>query len=290
MLYSMTGYGQAKSRIGKRQCTVELRSVNHRYLDISVRLPASLSAFESELRKLIGEKIKRGKINVYFSWNGESESELQIEEKKIAYYVRTLRRIGRGLKLDPGFSISDLIHLPGVFSGNSDSSISDREWALARGLVKQALARLSDMRAREGAQLVKDIEKRLDKVVDSVSVIRKLSKQLPELYKARLSKRIEELSSGIGLEPQALAREVALFADRSDVTEELVRLEHHLDFFRKTLHEAGEIGKRLDFISQEIHRETNTIASKTASHQVQKYVIGIKTEVEKIREQIQNIE
>ena len=290
MLYSMTGYGQAKSRIGKRQCTVELRSVNHRYLDISVRLPASLSAFESELRKLIGEKIKRGKINVYFSWNGESESELQIEEKQIAYYVRTLRRIGRGLKLDPGFSISDLIHLPGVFSGNSDSSISDREWALARGLVKQALARLSDMRAREGAQLVKDIEKRLDKVVDSVSVIRKLSKQLPELYKARLSKRIEELSSGIGLEPQALAREVALFADRSDVTEELVRLEHHLDFFRKTLHEAGEIGKRLDFISQEIHRETNTIASKTASHHVQKHVIGIKTEVEKIREQIQNIE
>src|SRR3989338_10008814 len=115
MLYSMTGYGQAKSRIGKRQCSVELRSVNHRHLDISVRLPASLSAFESELRKLISEKIKRGKINVYFNWNGESDAELEIEEKRIAYYVATLKRIGRKLKLDPAISIADIIHLPGVF-------------------------------------------------------------------------------------------------------------------------------------------------------------------------------
>ena len=290
MLYSMTGYGQAKSRIGKRQCSVEFRSVNHRHLDISVRLPASLSAFESELRKLISEKIKRGKINVYFNWNGESEAELEIEEKRITHYVTELRKIGRKLKLDPRIAISDIIQLPGVFASSSDGKISDREWVLTQNLVKQALSRLMEMRAKEGAQLAKDIEKRLGKIEEAVSVIGKLSKQLPSQYKERLSKRIEELSGGVNLEPQALAREVALFADRSDITEELVRLNHHLNFFRKTLSTPGEIGKQLDFISQEIHRETNTIASKAANHHIQKYVIGIKTEVEKIREQIQNIE
>ncbi len=290
MLYSMTGYGQAKSRIGKRQCSVEFRSVNHRHLDISVRLPASLSAFESELRKLISEKIKRGKINVYFNWNGESEAELEIEEKRIAHYVTQLRKIGRKLKLDPRIAISDVIQLPGIFAASSDGKISDHEWSLTQNLVKQALSHLMEMRAKEGAQLVKDIEKRLDKIEDAVSLIGKLSKQLPAQYKERLSKRIEELAGGVNLEPQALAREVALFADRSDITEELVRLDHHLKFFRKTLGAPGEVGKQLDFITQEIHRETNTIASKAAHHNIQKYVIGIKTEVEKIREQIQNIE
>ncbi|MBI4431250.1 MAG: YicC family protein [Candidatus Omnitrophica bacterium] len=290
MLYSMTGYGQAKSRIGGRSCAVELRSVNHRYLDISVRLPASLNSFESELRKLIGEKLKRGKINVCFNWNGANDVELEIDAKRIAYYVRKLRSIGRSLKLDPAFSVSDLVNLPNAFSSNSEKKISGREWVLARGLVRKALTRLLEMRAREGAQLVRDVENRLKKIRQAVAVIGKLSKQLPNLYKEKLSKRIEELSGGVCLDPEALAKEVALFADRSDITEELVRLDHHLRFFRKTLHDVGEVGKRLDFISQEIHRETNTMASKSAHHQIQKYVISIKTEVEKIREQIQNIE
>ena len=290
MSQSMTGYGQAKTKIGKREFLIEFRSVNHRHLDLSVRLPSGLSAFESEIRQLIADKVKRGKINAYLGWNGESENELEVDAKRVKQYIASLRRIGKLLKLDPSLSVSDLVGLPNIFTTVAERAIDKRDWPAIRRATEKALTGFIQMRTREGSGHVSDIKKRLTKIEGAIQTIKQRAHQVPDDYKQKLTKRIQELTSAVELDQKALSREVAFFADRSDITEELVRLDHHIKFFRKTLDEHGEIGKRLDFISQEIHRETNTIASKSSSFPIAKDVITIKAEVEKIREQVQNIE
>ena len=290
MPYSMTGFGQAKAKHDKRECLVELRSVNHRYLDISVRLPGNLMAYESDIKLLLSQKLRRGKVNVYVGFNGGADTEMELDTVRLKRYVSALRKAGKHLKLDTKLSVSDVASLPNVFQPAVDSVSLSRRWVFAKRVLEQAVGTMLKMRVREGERLTSDIRQRLRCIGRASRTIEQRAQQMPALYQKRVTQRVAELSGGLALSQETLAKEVALMAERADITEELVRLRHHLSFFEKTLKESGEVGKRLDFIAQEIQREANTIASKAGDFPVAEQVISIKTELEKIREQIQNIE
>ena len=290
MIRSMTGFGRGKYENEGREYLVEIKSINHKYCDIGIRLPRSLNGIEYKIRQEISKKISRGKIDVYIEFrNNSSQNTCANLNKNLAkLYINDLIELGKETGVDYNFNIIDIAKMPDVLikEDNNDEDLIFNEVSVA---LNEALNKFIEMREFEGNKLKEDIEKRLDILDLKIAEISKESTGLVEEYIVKLNERIKEILRN-DIDEARLAQEVVIYSDKISIEEELTRLKSHVSQFRKLLKEASPIGKKLDFLTQEINRETNTIGSKTSSLDVTNLVVDLKTEIENIREQIQNIE
>ncbi len=287
---SMTGFGRAANPPKKGGWSVEIRSLNHRYFEFSLKAPPSLYGLEDRIRELCQARLKRGKVMVSVSEaNGSDLDGLSLDEKVLHFYVGSIRKIQRRFGLKGSISVSDLLNLPRIFSMEKKAEAPEKFWNSLRPSLEQALQLVTRSRIREGKVLAKDLLDRITRIGKNLDFIERRTKKLPQEYFEKLRARLKTIFENKAPEDARLWQETALLAERADVTEEIVRLRSHLRLFRdKMLRE--EAGKELDFILQEMNREANTIGSKAQDFDVSKEVIAIKAELEKIREQVQNIE
>ena len=290
----MTGFGRGTAQGEGFSAAVDLKTVNNRFLDIHLRTSTDLTAVEAAVRKRIGERLSRGRVDVNISVERTSEVTYELNRPLIAGFIQVMRDMQReyGLAGEPDVNV--LARLPGAMqvsrAGVSDEMLKGVEQAL-----NQALDELEAMRVREGAALSAEMSSRLDEIEKHLPIIESLSGEQVEAYRARVNRRISELLARDGLEivqldQGRLAQEVAYLADRSDISEEVARLRSHVSQFRAALSEEGDIGKRLDFLLQEFNREANTVLSKSTDLAIKDAALGIKAAVEKLREQVQNVE
>jgi uncharacterized protein (TIGR00255 family) len=291
-LRSMTGFGRGHAAFNDIEVTVEARSVNHRFLDMSVRLPRAYSGYEADIRKTISNKVNRGKVEISVTRSGGQSTVMNVavDHQLAQNYHKSLLELRDSLGIEGNIALSDMLTLKDIIVPLENTEEIRKEQAVLMESVRKAVRSLDEMRTAEGAAMWKDMEERLDAIRHHADLILPLVDQVTAAAKERLDSRVEELTGGIKLDPDRLLQEVALFAEKSDVTEEITRLYSHLDQFISFADEGSPIGRKLDFLLQELHREINTIASKSASTDISKYVVNIKAEIEKIREQTQNLE
>lgn len=289
---SMTGFGRGRHASSDVEVVTEVKAVNHRFLDISVRVPRMYGPLEPQVRKLVSERIGRGKIDLSITRVGGKGGVLEVvlDHGLAASFHRCLVELKDKYGLKGDITVSDMLTLKEVIVPLEKDQVIEQEWPLVRASMDAALDSLDDMRKTEGMALWSDIEKRLVSIRDTALLIAPLTDQVTEAAKERLAKRVNELSGGLELDPERLLQEVALMADKSDVTEELIRLQSHVEQFLACGRGGSPLGRKLDFLLQELHREVNTVGSKSASTDIASYVVELKTEVEKIREQTQNLE
>ena len=292
MIKSMTGFGQAVGGSSPFRWAVEIRSWNHRFFECSTRLPNILSGLDEKIRDSVHQYIKRGKISVAISLRSKQNETngLVLDEKKIDSYIRAMRRIQKKYRLSGPINVNALLSVPSLFTVDHKEYTAEHYWSGLRSVLEHAVQELLRAKTKEGRVLTQDLKKRMVLMERSVRRIESVAEKSPEERKNRLKERILELTREMPLDTIRLEQEVALLAERNDITEELVRTKYHLDFLKKSLGSSKEVGKKLDFIAQEIHREVNTVASKAQNFEIAEEVIQIKSELEKIREQVQNIE
>ncbi|MBW2714582.1 MAG: YicC family protein [Deltaproteobacteria bacterium] len=296
MILSMTGFGRASLRLASLGFDIEVRSVNHRHLDTRVRLPRILSSCEADLRARVQQKISRGKIDLTIATSDDSSvsARVDIDRGVAAEYGRVARELSSLDGVEGSLTIDTLVGLPGVARLVEPEFPADELLDALLGGVDQALAALVAMRASEGKAIEQDLMSRLDRVETLAESINQRSGLVAEAVRERLRKRTEQLRSETGLLDEArLHQEIVIAADRLDVTEEIVRLRSHIEQFREIVQGAGSgvpVGRRLDFLLQEFGREANTIGSKGSDAPIAHDVVELKTELERIREQVQNIE
>lgn len=289
---SMTGFGRGRFIASGLEITTEIRAVNHRFLDIFLRVPKTYTLFEPEIRKIVSNSISRGKIDVTITRVGSKGNLMQmvLDENLSNEYYKCLVELRTRFGLAGDINLSDMLTAKDVIVPVEKEEAVELERPMLEHSLNEALAGLDKMRCAEGAALWRDIEHRLTAMRTTVAEIEPLQKQVPAAAKEKLLKRVQDLTGGLELDPDRLLQEVALIVDRSDVSEELTRLESHVDQFI-TFGKAGSpLGRKLDFLVQELNREANTIGSKSSSTDISSYVVDIKVGLEKIREQIQNIE
>ncbi len=298
MIRSMTGYSRVEAEEAGFALTVSIRGTNHRFLDPQLRLPSSLEALEPVVRRLLKEHISRGHVEISVGFSGTGAIELKIDRKLLAAYLQGYQTLKQefGAAAEP--DLMALLRVPGlVETGNGDMSPEDldRLRQMLETAVAKALTQLNEMRAREGESLERDLLSRLAHLAALRVNVANLAEKAPQYYKQRLEGRIRDLAGSGELDGGRLAQEVAYLASRSDIAEELTRFQSHLDQVRQLLAESSEIGKKLDFLLQEMNREANTLLSKTTDVpvvglEITRQAIEMKTEIEKLREQAQNIE
>lgn len=288
----MTGYGRSEKDFEDYTALVEIRSVNSRYLDINLRIPDVLIPFENNLRKLVGKFFNRGQVSVKIILNGieDKYSYLQVNKELLHHYQRLLQEIRDELQLDAAPTISDYLELPDLITQEQELPDGEQIRNHVDDILKQALEDVQQMRAREGESLQQDLLSRLNWLKEAVESIESEAAQNVETVKQNLEARIQELVTDGTVEPDRLAQEVAYLADKVDITEETVRLKSHIDQFFDLLQAEGSIGKKLNFLLQEMNREVNTIGAKANNAGISHIVVDCKNEVEKLREQVQNIE
>ncbi len=292
MVYSMTGYGRGEAQGGPGRVVVELRSVNHRFLDVVIRTPRELSILEDRLRAEVQQRVDRGRLEVYVSVDreGQPRHELQVDKNLALAYHKALKEIQNELNLAGSVDLSTLAQLPDVFVLEEVQEEANQYWPLVQQAARHAVDSLLDMRANEGRSLAEDMLQRISSIEGEVAAIHERAPLNVSEYRERLRARVEELLGETAVDNDRLEAEVVYYAERSDITEELVRLESHLSQFRNTVGSEGAVGRKLNFILQEIHREVNTIGSKAGDAEIGRSVVEIKTQLEKLREQVQNIE
>jgi uncharacterized protein (TIGR00255 family) len=291
MIRSMTGFGAARGASGGEELDVEIRSVNHKFCEVKVRTPRELAALELEAARMVKERLARGGIEVALRRAGGSSGFApRIDAALAESYARAYRELQARLGLPGTLSIGDVIGAEGVVRLDERSVDLDAAREAMRRALGAALDALVAMRVREGEALARDLAGRLDTLERSVASIEALAPQSVEHHRARLAERVQELSRGVPLDPGRLEQEVALLADRTDVTEELTRLRSHVAQVRGLLELAEPAGRKLDFLVQEMHREVNTIGSKSQSAEISAVVVVTKAEIERMREQVQNVE
>ncbi|NLB73174.1 MAG: YicC family protein [Firmicutes bacterium] len=292
MAYSMTGYGRGESLGQGISCIVEMRSVNHRYRDILVRVPRELLEFEDKLRRLVAEHFDRGRIDISVTLGeaGESLSAVKTNRSLVDSYMSATRQLAHDLGLSWDLGINGLISLPGVMELTHRQVDSEEMWRLMEQSALQAMIGLKEMRAKEGAFLARDIVGRTKLIEGLIEQIRERAPRVIEDYRMRLEARLAELLGDTSVDESRIVMEAAFYADRSDITEELVRLGSHSVQIYEVVRQDEPIGRRLEFLVQEMQREVNTIGSKAQDSDISHRVVDIKSELEKIREQIQNIE
>ena len=288
----MTGYGKANIiKDETREYQVEIKSVNHRYLDVTVKMPKSISYLEEEIKKQITQKIKRGKIDVFvlFENNSQEGKEIKINKEIAKIYIEELKELAKQEKLSSNIDVMEIAKFPDVLTikNNEDEQLIRKEII---EVTKQAVENLMQMRKIEGEKMQKDILSRLEKIELKTNEISKLSTGLIDEYVVKLENRIKEILKTETVDKNRIAQEVVIYADKCSVEEEITRLKSHIQQFRDVFTTDEAIGKKLDFIMQEMNRETNTIGSKANSLEITNLVVDIKTELENIREQVQNIE
>ncbi len=291
MIYSMTGYGKGTAENKKINVEVEVKSVNSRYLDIYFKLPSSLMSKEYELRELIKSKIKRGKLTVVIQFKrSDSEENLpEINKDKIISYVQLLKEIKKAAKITEAVKLEHILNNKDIFAPES-SDFSAEEFEVIKKTLFSALSELSKMKKNEGKELAVDLRKRIEIIEEYLDEIQSESGKSAEEYFGKLKEKIKTLLDDVSAFNDRLELELAIIAEKSEITEECVRLRSHLKFFLESLDKDEEPGRKINFLCQEMNRETNTISSKTISTAITHKTVLIKEEIEKIREQIQNIE
>ncbi|AHF07659.1 YicC/YloC family endoribonuclease [Desulfitobacterium metallireducens] len=293
MANSMTGFGRGEDSGYGYHFTVELKSVNHRFFEASVRLPRNMVSFEERIRKFLQEKIQRGRIDVFINVKETEEKKrlVKVDKDLALSYDKTLKELALALETAYETDIYRLTALPEVLAVEDEEMNLDLLWETLNGAVSQALLGFMEMRKIEGEKLAEDLLKRLDTISNEKDQISSLSESMVPDYQNRLRERIQLLLGENSVVDEArLANEVAIFADRVSITEELVRLQSHLDQARQTLRSSEPVGRKLDFLVQEMNREINTIGSKANNVRIAQHVVEVKSELEKIREQVQNLE
>ena len=291
---SMTGFGRGAASGDGFAVGVEIKTVNNRYLDIHLRAPQELNAIEMDIRKRVKARLSRGRVDLNISFERTaSDATYQINQAVVSAYVDALREIQRQFNLSGEIDVTSIARLPGALSSPRDE-MSQEIVSAVESAIDQALISLEQMRGAEGAALAEEMQSRLGKIEAAIPIIESAAEGLIESYRQRLHKRIAELIAREGqtieVDTARLAQEVAYLADRSDITEELARLKSHVDQFREAIDSADEVGKRLDFLLQEFNREANTVLSKSTEIPIKEAALAIKAEVEKLREQVQNVE
>ncbi len=289
---SMTGFGRGEARQGDRLWQVECASVNRKQLEVVVNLPRDLSTLEGEVRNRVATACSRGRVQVSIKrQDGEVASDLpQIREAAVEHYLARLFSLAGRLGISAEISMSELLRLPGVLGVEAEEANPEEAWPAIREALDAALNQWQRMRAAEGAHLREEIEGRLATIESLLDRIAEKAPQVPELQRAALRQRLEQAGLPLPLDDERLVKEIALFADRTDVSEELARAASHLKQFRAYLASGEPIGRSLDFLLQEFFREFNTMGSKCNHAGIAHDVVSAKTELEKIREQVQNLE
>ena len=293
MIRSMTGFGRGEVQLQQRKFLIEAKSLNHRYLDTNIKMPKILNYLEEKIRQRIKDFVKRGRIEVFISFEkvGETDVKVSADLELAKQYLDALREISDKLAVSDDIAVSSLVKFPDVIIVSKKEEDEDQIWNCLSDSLNIALEKLVEMRETEGNQLKEDFVKRLDIVADMIKQIEERSPQILLEYRQRLLDRMKEiLEDGPNIDDGRVLMEVALFADKSSITEEIVRFHSHIRQFKIILEEDDSVGRKLDFLIQEMNREVNTIGSKANDLYVTNIVINLKSELEKMREQIQNIE
>ena len=291
MIRSMTGYGMGKSEADGREYVIEIKTINHRYNDISVRLPRYLSSLEDRIRQYVSKNILRGKTEISITVNYLSNScrNVNIDRELFGAYVSEMRDLIKLYNLNEEIHATSVLRLPDVSTTNNNED-GETYWEVIKKALDNAISNIISAKEQEGEKLKLDIINRIGIIAGYVDIVSDKSKDLLEEYKTKLKNRINELGANDIIDENRIGMEIVLFADKSSICEEVTRLRSHIDALKEMLNTTGPIGKKLDFLIQEMNRETNTIGSKANSVGITNYVVEMKNEIENIREQVQNIE
>lgn len=294
MIRSMTGYGRAQATVGTINVTVELKSVNHRYFEFNSRVPRNYGFLEEKLKSFVGSLVSRGKVECYVSVENleDSEVEILVNHGLASSYLKAYRELAQRNELDirDELAISSLVRNSDIFTVHKQEADEEKIWDAVKTVAAEAVAKFIAMRETEGEKLKNDVLSRAEFILNKVSVIEERSPETVKEYNEKLLSRINEFLSDVQVDEQRLLTECAIFADKVAVAEETVRLRSHIDQLGQFLNSTEAVGRKIDFLVQEMNREANTIGSKAQDVTIARCVIDIKAEIEKIREQIQNIE
>lgn len=292
MVKSMTGFGRAELSDEKRKITIEIKAVNHRYLDCNMKMPKKLSFFEASIRAVLKEYIQRGKVDVFVTYEEYNEDTVNLKYNHdiAAAYLKYLNEMAGEFGIENDVRVSTLSRYPEVFSLEEADVDEEEIWGDIEKVLRQALEAFTATRITEGENLKKDLEGKLDIMLSYVAQIEERAPEIIEEYKKKLCDKVADLLADSNIEESRILGEVTLFADKICVDEEIVRLKSHIEHTKSTLVEGGSVGRKLDFIAQEMNREANTILSKSNDLMTSDIAINLKTDIEKVREQIQNLE
>ena len=292
MIKSMTGFGRSEFIEGERKITVEIKSVNHRYLDVNIKMPKKLNFFEAAIRNELKKYMQRGKVDVFISYEDYTESNICVKYNRelAAEYMKYLSQMAEEFSLDNDVRVSALSRYPEVLSMEEQTLDEEELWQMLSKAIEKAAEGFVEARVKEGGNLREDLLDKLDGMLAHVEYITKRSPEIVTQYKQKLEDKVKELLGDAQIDESRLLTEVTIFADKVCVDEELVRLRSHIETTKENLAQGGSIGRKLDFIAQEMNREANTILSKANDLEISNRAIELKTEIEKVREQIQNIE
>lgn len=293
MAISMTGFGRGEFKNDNYHFLVECKTINHKYCDINVRLPRKISFLEDKIRNYVKNFVKRGRVDLYIKLDliGSEDVNLKFDDKLATQYVNILKEIKSKFDLQDDISVMNVAKFPDIIKCEEKEEDEDLYWGMLKEALDVTLAKLSQMRKEEGKKLAEDTLKRCDILSDLIDEIEKYSDTIVDEYKEKLSIRISEILENPSIvDENRLAQEVAIFADKSSITEEIVRFRSHIEQLKNTVVKNDSIGRKIDFLIQEMNREVNTTGSKSSNINITNLVVEVKSELEKIREQIQNIE
>lgn len=292
MIKSMTGFGRCEIIEKERKITVEMKSVNHRYLDVNIKMPKKLNFFESSIRGLLKEYIQRGKVDIFITYEDYTENNVTLKYNKdlAAAYVKYIGQMAEEFSLKNDLQACALSRYPEVLTMEEQSVDEEALWATLERALRGAAEQFVETRIREGEHLQEDLFQKLEGMLQLVEEVEERSPKIIAEYRQKLQDKVKELLTDAQIDENRLVTEVTIFADKICTDEETVRLKSHINATKETLSQGGSIGRKLDFIAQEMNREANTILSKANDLTVSDIAINLKTDIEKVREQIQNIE
>ena len=292
MIKSMTGFGRCELSEGERKVSVEIKTVNHRYLDVAMKMPKKLNFFDSAIRMVLKEYLQRGKVDVFVTYEDLSESNVSLvyNQKVAEQYVKYFRQMEEQFGLENDMKVSVLARCPEVLVMEEQQEDEEEIWQLLEKAVRGACEKVVETRVREGEALRCDLLAKLDEMLRMTAFIEERSPQIMAEYRQKLEAKVQDLLTDAQTDESRIAMEVTLFADKICVDEEIVRLRSHVEATKAALESGGSVGRKLDFIAQEMNREANTTLSKANDLEISNCAIDLKTEIEKVREQIQNIE
>ena len=292
MLRSMTGFGRCEITTEEYRISVEMKAVNHRYLDLGIKMPKKFNYFEASIRSLLKQYIQRGKVDLFITYEDYTEEKMALKYNRslASEYMEYFAKMAEQFHIENDITVSDLARYPDVLMMEQVPEDEEHMWAILKGAVEEAASRFVETRVTEGENLKADLLGKLDYMDRLVAEIEERSPKIVAEYRAKLEDKVKELLQGSAIDEARIATEVTIFADKICTDEETVRLKSHIEATRAELLSGGSVGRKLDFIAQEMNREANTILSKANDLEVSDRAIALKTEIEKVREQIQNIE
>ena len=292
MLKSMTGFGRCEQVTPQYKITVEMKAVNHRYLDLSIKMPKKFNYFESKVRALLKDYVQRGKVDLYITYEDYTEGNLCLKYNQTlaAEYMSCFARMAEQFAIPNDVTVSKLASCPEVLTMEQEPDNEEELWEILSGALRKAAERFVESRRIEGENLKNDLIAKLTYMEELVDFIEARSPQILTEYRAKLEDKVKELLAGTAIDESRIAAEVTIYADKICVDEEMVRLRSHIRATKAELLNGGSVGRKLDFIAQELNREANTILSKSSDLEITDRAIALKTEIEKVREQIQNVE